>query len=711
MSSHFKFVIGGAAAWLSVVMASAPGAHVRLADVAPVVIAAPTPAPAPTLTPAAAEVDVTTTASIAKGAHSAPAPVARILPPAPELAPLELQRFSAAAQLYRKGAFALADAMAAQIADPAERAALDWLAIRAAPAPDGVRLAAFARAHPDWPDGGWIGAVEESSLYSRHAPAAEIDAAFARDPPRTPPGTLAYARAALSEGRAADARKAIGELWRDYDFDVWTEGAILREFGGMLTRADHKYRADRLLYAEKAQPALRAAQLAGPDEVALFRARVEAAAGPLSARSAAAVPANLQSDPGLLFARVQDARRSNRVADATALIALAPRDAAGLIDPDKWWTERRMVAREWLDQGEYAKAYALCAEALTASGPSRVDASFHAGWMALRFLDDAPRAARHFDDAIHAAETPLSVARAQYWRGRAAEAMGQEKDARVYYANAAANPIAYYGQLAAQKLGRSEPATPRAPLDVAFGDERALPTRVAELYFQVGFDDFAIALAYAAAESWRDEAQIAAMGELVAKRAAAAVDVTFGKLATERGYALDRVAFPTNGAPAFSPLAHSADAASVLGVIRQESEFRSYAASGAGAKGLMQILPATAQSTARRAGVAFDYQRLVGDPAFNLQLGAAYLGQLIDDEGGSLEMALAAYNAGAGRVAQWVAASGDPRTGATDPVDWVERIPFDETRDYVERVSENIAVYRARLKEGDPGRGGRLARQ
>ncbi len=133
------------------------------------------------------------------------------------------------------------------------------------------------------------------------------------------------------------------------------------------------------------------------------------------------------------------------------------------------------------------------------------------------------------------------------------------------------------------------------------------------------------------------------------------------------------------------------------------------AASGAGAKGLMQILPATAAMTARRAGIAFDFSRLIGDPGYNLQLGAAYLGQLIDDEGGSLEMALAAYNAGQGRVAQWIAAYGDPRTGAVDSVDWVERIPFDETRDYVQRVSENLGIYRARLGGPAPATGTRVA--
>ncbi len=341
---------------------------------------------------------------------------------------------------------------------------------------------------------------------------------------------LALARAAVADGRFEDARKAVSALWRDRDFDVWTEGAVLREFASLLSRADHKYRADRLLYAEKGQAALRAAALAGADEVALARARLEAAVGPLSPRSAAAVPAALQTDPGLLFAKIQDARRTGRTADATALFAQSPRDAATLIDPDKWWSERRMVAREWLDKGENEKAYALCAEATTVSSPAQVDAAFHAGWIALRFLNDPARATPHFDDAIAAAQTPLSIARAYYWRGRAAEATGASEAASLYYANAAAYPIAYYGQLAARRLGRPDPARPRAAIDVAAGDQRWLPTRVAELLYEAGQDDFATSLAYSAANSWRDEGQLAALGDVISQHGSAPVSVTFGKL-------------------------------------------------------------------------------------------------------------------------------------------------------------------------------------
>ncbi len=607
----------------------------------------------------------------------------------------DVSRLVAAAALYRKGDTSGGDAIARDVTDPVERTAIEWAALRLVPNVDGRRLAAFAAAHPRWPGGDWIRDEEEARVYTEHPAPNVVEALFAAEPPHTPAGRLAAAHAALDAGRRDEAIATVRALWREDDIDLWTEKTILKDFGAVLTRADHKYRADRLLYAEKIGPALRAAALAGPDEVALARARITAMSGPLTPKAIDAVPVALRTDPGFIFAHVQDARRANHALEAADWLARAPRAKSALIDPDKWWVERRMVARQLLDLGQIEKAYTICAEAQPVSVPSRVDAAFHSGWIALRFANDPARAARHFATAAAAAVTPLSIARAAYWQGRAAEALGQADEARRFYERAANWPIAYYGQLAAKRLGRD--IVLRAPTTIAAGDQRDEATRVVAMFYAAGLADLATPLAEAAGEQWTDEAQLAALADVVAAHGDATTSVHFGKIVTERGFPLDAVAFPTTGVPNFTPLAHSADLASIYAIARQESEFIEHASSGAGAKGLMQILPSTAQSTARRAGVAFDPARLNADPAFNIQLGAAFLGQLYDDEGGSAELAFAAYNAGGGRVAQWLAAYGDPRTGKIDPVDWVERIPFDETRDYVERVSENLGVYRARL--------------
>jgi len=703
------------AALTSTLRPAAPGPR---PVVAPTVVAARALAPPPRL-------DLAPVGAIARAAAPSPPPIAAALaqptpaaaampvvaPPLESIAaspPLDGSGLAAAAALYRKGDLAGGDAFAAKASDAGERAAFDWLALRLAPHPDDKRLAAFAAAHPHWPGGDWFRAVGEGRVYADHLSIQNVAERFAGDPPRTPAGKLALARALLESGRRDDATAIAAPLWRNEDLDPWSEAETLKDFAALLTRADHKYRADRLLYAEKSGAALRAAALAGPDEVALAEARIAAANGPLTARAVAAVPPALQNDPGLLFARVQDARRANRAREAAGWLALAPTDPAALIDPDKWWSERRMVARELLDVGEPRLAFALCAAAAPVSVPAKVDAAFHAGWIALRFLGDAGEAAKRFDVAVSVAATPLSIARAGYWRGRAAEALGRSDEGRRFYERAAAFPIAYYGQLAAERLGRNA-LTLRAPVAVAAGDARDEATRVVARLYAAGLDDLANALAQAAGGQWSEEAQLAALADVVAAHGAAAADVAFGKIVTERGFALDASAFPLSGVPQFAPLVGSADLPSVYAVARQESEFARQAASGMGAKGLMQILPSTAQDAARRAGVAYNPARLIADPAFNVQLGAAYLGQMIADQGGSVALALAAYNAGAGRVAQWIAAYGDPRTGKVDPVDWVERIPFDETRDYVERVSENIGVYRARFAAAQAATASRTA--
>ncbi len=654
--------------------------------------------------------DTAATASLEPAAAS-PAPSAVSPAAAPEAPPAARQEASAppepaygsaAAQLYRKGDAVGLAALAKAARDPDQRLALEWASLRSDAHPSFAALAAFAHAHPGWPDGGWIRRWQEGDLLVDSEPPAKVAAFFAAGPPRSGAGAIVAARAARAAGHAGEAGRIIRALWRDGNFDFSSESVILREFGAELTRADHKYRADRLLYAESFAPALRAAALAGPDVVALARARIAAARGPLTPALAMAVPPALRNDPGLLFARIQDARRSNRAYEAATLLELAPHDRALLINPDRWWSERRMVARELLDLDEPRLAFELCDNAVRPDDSAdQVDAAFHAGWIALRFLSDPRAAELRFERAAEAAETPISIARAAYWRARALEAMGDSDDAKVLYESAASEPIAYYGQLAAQRLGEKRLAL-RAPIAAAEGEKRREAVRAAEALYADGLDDLASGLAFDAARKWRDESQLAAMAEVVKRFGEAATQVVFGKLATIRGYGFDAMAFPSSGVPAFLPLPHSADLASVYAVARQESEFLWQASSGAGAKGLMQLLPSTAASTARRAGVAFDYARLLVDPAFNTQLGAAFLGQVLQDEGGSRALAFAAYNAGGGRVAQWIAAHGDPRTGGVDLVDWIERIPFEETRDYVERVSENLGVYRQRLADDPP---------
>ena len=335
---------------------------------------------------------------------------------------------------YRKGDVAALAALARAETDPDRRLALEWAALRADPQPGAYALQAFAAAHPSWPAEGYLRTREEADLVVHPRPPADVIAFFAASAPQSSAGKLALARALGASGRVSEAIGTIRTLWRDGNFDAWTEAAILREFGPALTLADHKYRADRLLYAESWAAASRAAALAGPDETKLADARAVAARGPLSAALVTAVPTALKGDPGLLFARVQDARRAGRTYEAATLLGLAPTDRDALVDPDRWWDERRMVARQLLDLDEPRLAFDLCARAATpdkrraksiaSSTPAGSPCASSATRPRRPSISRSPRVA---------ADTPLSIARAEYWRGRAAEAMGEADEARLHY--------------------------------------------------------------------------------------------------------------------------------------------------------------------------------------------------------------------------------------------------------------------------------------
>jgi peptidoglycan lytic transglycosylase len=326
----------------------------------------------------------------------------------------------------------------------------------------------------------------------------------------------------------------------------------------------------------------------------------------------------------------------------------------------------------------------------------RVDAEFHAGWIALRFLQHPATAARHFANAAQIAVKPISAARTKYWQGRAAEALGAGLEARGFFEAAAAHSTTYYGQLARTKLGLSELElrTEHIDGDPAFGQ---LPVGQAiKRLYDAGYRDIALALCTDVAANLTDARQLHSLAHLAADNGDARTVLAVGKIAMQRGYPLDIHAFPLQGVPLRARVASPVDKAMVYAIARQESAFASQAQSSAGAQGLMQLMPDTARRTARRLGLEFDLQRLL-DPEYSTQLGAAHLRDLMEDWKGSLILIFASYNAGGGNVSKWIKAYGDPRSPKIDSVDWVERIPFSETRNYVQRVMEALLVYRHRL--------------
>jgi soluble lytic murein transglycosylase len=608
--------------------------------------------------------------------------------------------FMRALASYRTGAFAAGDFAAASIKSGVAVTAAQWTGIRLHPREAGwPRLSRFLERHPSWPAVDWVKKRAEEALFGDKQPDKTVKAFFAQSKPATAAGRLALARAYIHDGDLAAAAALVIDAWRDDDLNDSLESFIKKEYGVFLTAADHKHRADRLLYQEKNGAALRIAAMAGKDVSLLARARVAANAEVANDKVFATVPPNLQSDPGLLFARIHTLRLNNKIAEAGALMKKAPRETELVIDGDAWWTERRLLARKLLDKGDAESAYIVCSQHSARSTWSKVEAEFHSGWIALRFLNNPERARRHFDLLGQIAETPAQKSRSDYWLGRTSEIESNSPEtARANYERAAQHSTTFYGQLARAKLGVTDSPL-RLPPTPAEGDSRDEAVRAVELLFAVGERETAAALSYDAARKLKGEGQLAALAIVASRPRDAKISLTVGKLASNRGVPVDDAAFPAYGVPQFSALPGSAPRSIVYAIARQESAFDPKAISSAGAMGLMQMIASTARRTAYLAGVGFDLRRMIAEPAFNAQLGAAHLGVLLGEHKGSYILTFAAYNAGGGRVKEWIDAYGDPRKPNVDPIDWVERIPFSETRNYVQRVMENFVVYRAKFGE------------
>ena len=598
----------------------------------------------------------------------------------------------------RAGRTEQATAARDQIRDPVARVVAEWAILRSNDSVGFERQAAFLRANPSFPASQRIGMRAEGALLENNAAPDVVRAFFQHRRPSSAKGRIALAIALKRGGDTARAVRLVRETWHLSDLSADVEQRVLAEFGGALTAADHKMRLDRMLHESETATAMRAAQRLGAGQVALARAFLAIGAqrsngGALLAQ----VPGALHRDPAYLFARAQWLRREDRAAEAAQILVNAPRDPAVLGKAEDWWVERRVMVRKLLDAGQARTAYQVASTHAVRSGAARVDAEFHAGWLALRHLNDPATALRHFEAARQAAATPMSLSRAHYWLARAHEAAGHQGPARQQYEAAARHSTHYYGQLARAKLGLADLPI-RRPSDTTAAS--AAYARALNLLYRLDERDLARAILADLGQRAADHGTLHAAAE-VAQRAGDAKGVlTLGKLANNRGLPFDMQAFPTMGIPNYAHVGPPVDRAVVYAIARQESTFDHRVVSHAGARGLLQLMPATARATARTYGVAFDQGRLTSDPAYNARLGAAHLGELVAEFNGSYILTFVAYNAGRSRAREWIQKYGDPRDPSVDPVDWVERIPFTETRNYVQRVMENVQVYRTRLGGG-----------
>lgn len=584
-----------------------------------------------------------------------------------------------------------------------DRRLVDWLLIRSdSPVMTSNAITAFAREAPGWPSPETMRARSEAALLRENPPAGTVIALFRSSPPVSIDGSRVYARALVASGNRAAAAEVIRRAWLTEKMSDAQQDATLKEFGNLLTQADHRRRAEMLLFDERSRQAAKLKPLLSPGERAYVDAHIATNQKAKNVGAALnAVPSNVRGLASYKFIQAQYLRRQEKYAEAAQMLMSASRDPAVLIDPDAWWIERRLVSRELLDKGDAATAYKLAATHSATGDQQFMDAEFHAGWYALRFLKDPSRAMAHFKRLDQVAKTPISRARAEYWMGRAAEAQGSGM-ASTYYKQAAAYGMTYYGQLARQKLGAASagvgaPAKPTGADQAAF-DANDVVKAIKRL-IAVGEMNRAWPLFKYLAETLPTPGQVALLAQLAERNGYHHFALNVAKEAQNRGLPVAGLAFPTAGIPAAARVPGGIERPLVYAIARQESTFNAGATSPVGARGLMQMMPATAAATAKKYGIPYAPGKM-NDATYNATLGAAHLDELVQKFDGSYVKIFVAYNAGPGRVNQWVQRYGDPADPRVDVVDWVERIPFSETRNYVQRVMENVTVYRERLGTG-----------
>ncbi|WOH54944.1 lytic transglycosylase domain-containing protein [Bradyrhizobium sp. BWC-3-1] len=622
-------------------------------------------------------------------------------PAAPPLT-RDLAALKDAIDLARKGKTEDASAARDRIADPAGQKLADWFMLRHSESTANFkRYAAFLAANPDWPSSALLRRRAEARLWQEKANAATVHK-FTMDRPTSAKGKFALARVLMTEGDSDRAARLVRDAWRTDELSERSEEDSYQAFRDLLTAEDHRARMDKRLGAKDYAGARRAAKRLGEDALAIVKACAAVTGKASKAKDYLEdISAEARRDLGYVLCRAQWHLQNDRIDDAAEVILAAAPDTMAAQDTDAWWRERRLLARKLLDQGKFKTAYDLVrSAAVPAMEVYRADYHFMCGWIALRYLDDPKAAMTHFAAIDEGSANPIALSRAHYWRGRAAEAMNAPADARLSYQAAARYPTAYYGQLARARLGLDRielraPSPVLAAVDAPPADERV---RAADMLYGVGERDMVFYFAEDFAKESTDVAALEALGELAGRRNDARVMLEVGKSALARGLALDHYAFPTIGIPEHKQVAPAIDPSVIYSVARTESSFDQRDKSAANAVGLMQVTPEAGRDTAKRFGLTYDWDKMVSDPVYNTQMGAAELSALMSEYRGNQIMTFAGYNAGRGRVREWVQARGDPRDPKVDPVDWVERIPLSETRNYVQRVIENVLVYRARFE-------------
>ena len=595
--------------------------------------------------------------------------------------------------------WSFAEAQIAKTHDPLAARIYYWMYYTDSPGPFAFnRVSAFVRQIPDWPQQGTLQLAAERSITDTTPPDAIIRW-FQDYPPKTSDGMDRYLKALQSQGMTKQMTTAINAWWGDASLTNEQQARFLSNYGKLIAKDSHKRRFNMMLYKNQTSNARAIARLLGKGYPELADARISLAAGePGVDVLLARVPAYLQNDSGLALERLRWRRKKDFDFRAIEILHNAP--AAHLIpNPEDWWKERHILARRLMERKQYESAYLLVSKHGLTDGAAYADAQFLAGWLALRFLNKPWEGFEYFEAMYHKSAMPITKARGAYWAGLASESLKHPEVAQQWYEMGAKYPTTFYGQMALAKLGRdTEPVALKPALSVQarrdFEKENLI--QAARLFYRAGIrnDASAFLRAYADQATTADQFYLAA--SLANDWQHYHDSVAVAKKAQTKGIVMADYAFPTMLAR-MKPV--QTEWALVHAIIRQESQFDQQALSPAGARGLMQLMPATAKETAKKAGLAHQDDWLTARPDYNIKLGALYISQMVSRFDGSYPLAIAAYNAGPGRVNAWIKMNGDPRSDDLDMIDWIEMIPVAETRNYVQRVLEGVYIYRHKFQD------------
>jgi soluble lytic murein transglycosylase len=648
-------------------------------------LVAPAPAPVHVADVAADSIDQIITGSVDRDVSAVPA-----VPTAGSVG------FRAAMDLISIGKYADAFDAAKSLPSDLERRIVQWAAIYYGNGDvpyDAVQQ--FTADAPDFVPAGVFRTRIEQSLIKSNAAGDVLIKTIGGAMPNTLDAQIALAQAYVAAGQKSRAASIAGSVWIGEELDATSEAKVLAALGDLLTDKDHWARAEHLMMNDRASAVERLFKFMTPAQKSLAMARDAVSRNDANAKALLdKVDPSYRTNPLYYFSRAQRARQFTLWDDA---ISYLNKGQANDPNAEDWWYERRTVIRQLLATGDAKRAYKVAADYVSGPEGRLVEARFHSGWIALSFLHDPSTAAKQFEAMAKLSTLPDSVAQANYWLGRARAAAGDAVGAKTAYGIAAGYGTIYYGLLSRSALGLT-PVELRSLPDVSTS-EAAFEARgivqAIDLLMADNHNDMAGALLRNFAPTLKSGGELVLAARLAQKIDAHHLAISIADIADKRGVPLDVFSFPKDGLPT-TKLA-DIDMAAIYAITRTESRFQVDAVSSSGAKGLMQLMPATAKETARKIGVVYSPKKLTSDPEYNALLGSSYLATQLQTYSGSLLLAAAAYNAGAGNANKWIAAFGDPRAANVDPVLWVELIPFEETRRYVQRVLGNYLVYRARL--------------